>query len=144
MKVFLSLLLTTILAACASPASGPQFQALQATDGASAVLYFYRTPNYSNRAARPHVYIDGVDKGLLQDGGYQVHTLEPGKKVLEIRGDALMWSVKPIVVETTMQANTRYFFRLKSTPFVGGISHEIHQLGEADALAELPNMKLSQ
>jgi hypothetical protein len=144
MKVFLSLLFTLVLAACASPASGPQFQALQPTDSAKAVLYFYRTPNYSNRATRPHVYIDGVDKGLLQDGGYYVYTLEPGKRVLEIRGDPFMWSVRPMVVETTLQANTRYFFRLKSTRFVGGIEHQIHQLDEPDALAELRYMKLSQ
>lgn len=75
--IFAVIALTLSLFGCA--ASGPKFTHQAITPESPSVLYLYRTYSFIGAAGSPYVYLDGVNKGKLNSGGYVKLTLSSGE-----------------------------------------------------------------
>jgi hypothetical protein len=126
-------------------ATGPKFSGLQPAPSNAALVYVYRPHFYSNRNAYPYLYIDGVQKEVMRDSGYLVYQVEPGERKIEIKGSMMIWGPRELTLHPTLAAGNRYFFELRSdNPAFREMQYVFRQVSEAEALAELGSLSLSE
>jgi hypothetical protein len=103
---FRILIASTVIWLLHGCASGPRFEGMTAVPENKALLYIYREARMLGGAIPWEVFVNGKEIVSLTNGGYYVHTLEPGPVVISDRpgyspvglglvGVALSRSVEP-------------------------------------------------
>jgi len=107
MKKYQIILLSLFLIGCS--ASGPLYTEHVPSVKDVSVVYIYRPIRTVNCCVAPAIYIDGVKKVSLKNGGYSVFELAPGKHEIKV-GDG-SYGFDPATVEGTYVAGTSYYFK---------------------------------
>ncbi|MEW6984614.1 DUF2846 domain-containing protein [Colwelliaceae bacterium 6471] len=105
-------LLSTLLLLLACNATGPKFSNLEAVNNKTALVYIYRPWMMLDGAAAPAIQVDGVDRFDMNNGGFQIIHLPPGKHKLTVRKSSINWRADEMSFEYPFEAGKRYFVRL--------------------------------
>ena len=65
-------------------ATGPLFESNTLPPEGQAVIYVFRPDQDYARAVAPDLMVDGKPAGAIQNGGYLVFNVEPGKHTIDI------------------------------------------------------------
>jgi len=82
MRRLIVFIAAAFLLGCA--ASGPQYSEHSASKASAGVIYVYRPTRAVNCCVAPAVYVDGVKRGELKNGGYLVYDLAAGKHSVQV------------------------------------------------------------
>jgi len=147
-KVLITILLSVFLLGCA--ASGPKFVSLPINNRES-IIVFYRDKQFVNGGAYPHIYIDGIKKGSIKNGGYIAIPVEVGAHMITLKNT---WAWKGQQVwDIDVGYRKQYFYKisseLNSVIPIGAVvfvnkSVQIESVPASKALEEIKNCKLSK
>jgi len=88
-KAFLAsfpiLIASTVILLLHGCASGPRFEGMTAVPENKALLYIYREAQMLGAADSFEIFVNGKEIVKMTNGGYYVHTLEPGPVVISHR-----------------------------------------------------------
>ena len=79
------LIASTVILLLHGCASGPRFEGMTAVPENKALLYIYREAQMLGAADSFEVFVNGKEIVRMTNGGYYVHTLEPGPVVISHR-----------------------------------------------------------
>jgi hypothetical protein len=79
------LIASTVILLLHGCASGPRFEGITAVPENKALLYIYREAQMLGAADSFEVFVNGKEIVRMTNGGYYVHTLEPGPVVISHR-----------------------------------------------------------
>ena len=79
------LIASTVILLLQGCASGPRFEGMTAVPENKALLYIYRESQMLGAADSFEVFVNGKEIVRMTNGGYYVHTLEPGPVVISHR-----------------------------------------------------------
>lgn len=109
-RVFFTVLIFTLIVGCAA-APGPNFEPLVDKPN-EAVLYVYRPSKMRGSGTYPHIYVDGIEKSPLKNGGYIALYLPPGEHVILSKGKDWKWDLPDSSVKLTVTSGETYFVKL--------------------------------
>jgi Protein of unknown function (DUF2846) len=89
-------------------ASGPAFSPVEITDANKAIVYIYRPSNFIGGGSNPPVYVDEIKQGRLQNNGYLVYSIKPGKRMIGIED----LTPEPLTIYPDFIAGKEYYIRL--------------------------------
>jgi hypothetical protein len=113
---FAALGLSAVLAGCASPATGPEFQ-LAPTPPDRGAVYIYRPGREFNHGGYPYVFLNGEKKFSLREKGYALLPLVPGNYEIKVEGSqsGTNWWPPPATRTLAVEAGQEYFVRVVPT-----------------------------
>ena len=120
-------------------ASGPIFSPVEKADSGKAVVYIYRPFTIFHCMWAPDIYIDEVKHGPLKNNGYLVYFIEPGKRIIEIRGTMFSETTTFLTLYPDLDAGKDYYFRLS----IGSSKYVFAQIKKEYAISEITGTKKS-
>lgn len=119
MKIFryvFSTVTVLLLFACAAP--GPVFEPMIQKEGV-ATLYIYRPKKFKGGGTYPHIYLNGVEKAPLRNGGYISAHLAPGEYTIESKGKDWKWDLPDSSVKISVAEGKTYYIKLDYDSDIG-------------------------
>jgi hypothetical protein len=135
-KVFLASLFVFIIGCSAN---GPAFSPIATPDTNKAIVYIYRLSNFVGCGMVPDVYIDEVKYGPLKNNGYLVYSVEPSKKMIEVRH----WGGDVLTIYPDLIAGQEYYIRLNFSLELNVIKMELGLIPKEYAIREIIYTKKS-
>jgi hypothetical protein len=109
MRAIILILAGSLVFIAGCSANGPAFCPVENADANKAVVYIYRPSDSTGCAYTPCVYIDEIRHGRLENNGYQVYFVEPGKRMIGISDNS---TPEPMTIYPDFKAGKEYYIRL--------------------------------
>ena len=111
MRAILLAIFIIMLSGCS--ASGERFNGFQPVANNKSAVYIYRPSEFFQGGTWPTVFIDGVEKFSLKNGGYIFSNLTSGKHEIKIGATSFFdnWSFKDVVGTIDVEEGKTYYLR---------------------------------